>query len=127
MDASHQKTKFFRCGILTRDDVHDLTFVKDRNAIRERQDFIQIFGDEHDGRALPALLQQLFADVFRRADVEPTGGLRSNNDTRVAGDLACKNHFLNIPAREVLCQGFMRRRLDMEFLDQLIGMAGNIA
>ena len=74
-----------------------------------------------------SLLQQLLADVFRRADVEAAGGLRSDDHARVAGDLTRQDHLLDIAAGEIPGQRVARGCLDLEFFDQFIGMPGNVA
>jgi hypothetical protein len=63
-----------------------------------------------------ALFEQLFAHIFGRADVEAAGGLRGEDDARVAGDLARQHHFLNVAAGEVLGQGVLRGVLTWNFL-----------
>ena len=127
MNACHQQTEFFGGGIDAQDDIHDLPFVDDRNTVGERQDLIEVFGDEHDRRTFAAFHQQLFTDIFGRADVKSARGLRRNDGAWVAGDLARQYHFLDIPTGKVLGMGFLRRGLDVELLDQFVGTFGNIA
>ena len=53
---------------------------------------------------LASLIEQLFADIFRRADVESAGWLGGDDGTRVSGDLTRQNHLLDIAAGKILCQ-----------------------
>src|SRR5215217_5199572 len=101
MDSGHQQAEFFRASVFTWHNVHDLSLVDDRNAIRECKHFIKIFRDEHDRRALTSLFEQLFADVFRRSDIKTSSGLCRKNDARAARKLTRQNYFLDITAGKV--------------------------
>ena len=104
MDACHEKTKLFRRGFLAWHNIHDLAFIHDRDPVRESQDFIEVFGDQHDRHPLPPLFEQLFAHVFHCADVETAGGLSRQDNARAAREFACEHYFLDIASRKILCQ-----------------------
>ena len=79
-NTGHHQADFFHGGLAPLHDADDLPLVHHRDPVGEAADFVQILGDEQDGRARGALLQQPLVDVFRCADVDPTRGLRGDQD-----------------------------------------------
>ena len=84
-------------GLYSRDD---LALVDDEDPVGERQDLVELEGDEQDGAALVPLLDEAAVDELDRADVEAAGRLRRDEDARVARDLARDDHLLLVAARE---------------------------
>src|SRR3972149_4772212 len=97
-NTGHEQAQSFRGGVLTRDNVHDLTFVDYRDAIGKGQDLIEAFRDKYDRRVLTSLFKQLFTDIFRRSDIEAACRLCGDDHARVSGNLAGEDHLLNVSA-----------------------------
>ena len=71
-----------------------LPFVHDGDAVRKGEQLIEIFGDQQDGTAQFTLLQQELLDTLDRADIEPAGGLHSNDHAWCAGEFAGEDQLL---------------------------------
>src|SRR4029077_15916558 len=63
-------------------------------------DLLQLERDEQDAPPLVALLNEPAVDELDRADVEPSRGLRGDQDARVACDLAREHDLLLVASRE---------------------------
>src|SRR5581483_188837 len=97
---------------------HDLPLVDDEDAVRERQDLVQLERQEQDRAALVALLDEAPVDVLDRADVEPARRLGGDQHLRIALDLAGEDHLLLVPARQRSGAGVRAAAAHVEGLDQ---------
>src|SRR4249919_1853591 len=77
---------------------HDLALVEDEDAIREREDLIELERHEQDRAPLVALVHEPAVEVLDRADVEASRGLCRDERLRVAGDLPGRHHLLLVAA-----------------------------
>ena len=60
----------------------DLTFVHNKDAVRNAQNFFEFEGDQKDGSACISLGDQLSVDVFDSAYVKSAGGLDGDQEFR---------------------------------------------
>ena len=81
----------------------DLALVDDQDAVRERQDLVQLERDQKHGLAVVASPDQLAMNEFDRADVEAAGRLGGDQDARLASDLTREHDLLLITAGECSC------------------------
>ena len=77
-----------------------LPLVDDENPVREREDLLELERDEQDAAALVSLGDEPSMDELDRTDVETARRLRSDQDARVAVDLAREHELLLVASRE---------------------------
>jgi len=87
-------------GDARRELAHDLALEHDEDPVGEREDLFELERDEQHASALVALPDEAAVHELDRADVEPAGRLRGDQDPRVAVDLAREHDLLLVPARE---------------------------
>ena len=73
--ACHIQTELFTGGLRRIEFADDLTFVHNKDAVRNAQNFFEFEGDQKDSLAGVSLGDQLSVDVFDSADVESAGRL----------------------------------------------------
>ena len=111
--AGHLEADRGHVGIRGGRDPDHPALVQDGDAIRERQDLVQVLGDEEDrGAGGPALHEQPVGR-FHRAHVEPARGLDRDHQARLGVDLAGKDQALDVAAREQAGLGLDRRGGDL--------------
>ena len=96
----------------------DLALVDDEDAVRERQDLVQLERDEQDRSALVALGDEPAVEVLDRADVEAARRLRGDQHLRVARDLAGRDDLLLVAARKAAGPRQRAAAADVELADQ---------
>ena len=85
----------------------DPAAVEDDDAIGERQQLVELFGDEQHRAAATAEIEDLLMNEDRAADVDAAGRLGGDEKTRFEVELARDHHPLLVAA------GKARRRLAM--------------
>src|SRR5262249_12075363 len=83
-----------------RELAHELTLVNDEDAVREREDLVELERDEQNRSSGVALRDEAAVDELDRADVETARRLRRDEDARIAGDLPRENDLLLVASRE---------------------------
>ena len=81
--ACHIQTELFTGGLRRIEFADDLTFVHNKDAVRNAQNFFEFEGDQKDGLACISLGDQLSVDVFDSAYVKSAGGLDGDQEFRV--------------------------------------------
>src|SRR5262245_26544449 len=99
----------------------DLTLVDHENAIREREDLIQLERDEQDATALVSLLHETTMDELDRPDVQTACRLCRDEHLRVARHLACDHDLLLVAAGEGRGGRLRIAAANIEFLEQAHG------
>jgi len=101
----------------------DSAFVKDEDAIGERQNLLQLERDEQDGFTFVSLLDEALVDEFDRTDVEPARRLSGDQQARVAVDLARQHDLLLVAARQRGAACLRSAAAHVELLQQLASPA----
>src|SRR5262249_23897174 len=114
--AEHLETDLL-LGHLARVLAGDLALVEDEDAVREREDLVQLERDQQDRPPLVALLDEAAGEVLDRAHVETAGGLRRDQALRVACDLTGGDDLLLVSAREAAGARERTAAADVELLD----------
>src|SRR6185437_6630921 len=78
----------------------DLAFVEHEDAVRQREDLVELERDEEDRSPFAALLDESPVQELDRADVEAARRLRRDQHLRIARDLACGDDLLLVSPRE---------------------------
>ena len=100
----------------------DLAFVHDEDPVRQRQDLVQLEGDEEHGTAAVSFLDEPAVDELDRADVEPAGRLRGEQGTCGSRtDLAREDDLLLVAARQRCSAGRGAAAANVELAEQLPG------
>src|SRR3954464_292472 len=115
--ARHRDPELLLADI-RRELADDLSLVDDEDAVRQRQDLLELGRDEQDRAAFVALLDEAPVDELDRADVEPARRLCSEQDARVAADLAREHDLLLVSARERRGACARAAAADVELLQQ---------
>ncbi len=102
LDTGHQQAKFFFVGFGGQALAHDLAVEHHRDPVGERQDLVQLDGDQQDRLALIAQGDDLLVDEFDRADIDAARRLADQQQVGVALDLAGQHDFLLVAARKIL-------------------------
>src|SRR5690349_23030842 len=76
------------------------TAIHDDDAVGQREQLVEILGDEQDAGAPGAGFQELLMDIADRADVEAARRLVGEDDARIARHLAAEDQLLHVAARE---------------------------
>src|ERR1044072_7350482 len=98
--ACHQEADLLLCGLLRVNLADDAAVVEDEQAVGERGDLLKLGGDEEDGAALVAQLDQLAVDELDGADAHAARRLRDEQELRVEAELAADDELLLGAARE---------------------------
>ncbi len=96
----------------------DLAFVEHEDAVGEREDLLELERHEQDRAAFVAFGDEPPVEVFDRADVEAARWLSGDQRLRVAGDLACGDDLLLVPARQRSGRRERAAPSHVELLDQ---------
>jgi len=94
-----------------------------QDPVGQGQDLVQLAGHDQDGGAVVALLDDAAVDVLDRSDVDPTCGLRGDDQLGLAGELPGDDQLLLVAARQLADVGARRRCADVVLLDQLVCVA----
>src|SRR5436309_12612774 len=76
----------------------ELATVHHRDAVGEREHFVELGADEQNGQALRERIEQLLVDELYRANVDAAGRLRCEQHGAVAAHFPGDHHFLLIAA-----------------------------
>src|SRR5579884_4354004 len=126
MPPGHEQAELLFAG-LWRDDIDDAALVHDGDAVGEGTDFVQFGGDEQDGLARVALLNQAAVDEFDGADIDAARGLGRDQHGRVAGELAGNDDLLLVAAGERAGRGRSRGRAHVELGDEFLRPVCDVA
>ena len=98
--AGHHQAEHFARGV-GGDDADDPAPVEHHDPVRERDDLVELGGDDEDRNAGVAAGDDLLVDELDRADVDAAGRLGGDEEPQVAGQLAGHDHLLLVAAREL--------------------------
>src|SRR5207248_326694 len=88
----------------------ELATVHHRDAIGQREHFVELGADEQNGLALRARIEQLLVDELYRANIDAAGRLRREQHGEVAAHFPGDHHFLLIAAgKGARCEERVRR------------------
>ena len=104
----------------------DLAAVDDQHAVGDRQQLVQLAGDEQHAGAARACAADLGIDRLDGADVEAAGRLRRQQEyQRIQGQLARQHRLLLVAARQAGHRRVGAGRADVVRLHPLLGDAGH--
>ncbi len=95
----------------------------DLDRVREPDQLVEVGADEEDGEAAAPGVAQLVPDAGLRADVDAAGGVRGDEQQRLAGQLAADDELLLVAARQRRRRDVDARRADVEVRDDALGVA----
>ena len=125
--SSHHQAQPLEVGLVARHFAEDVPAVDDSDAIRERQDLLELGGDEQHRHARLCRGAEARRDVLDRTDVEPLRRLAGDEYRRVSRELACEHEPLLITAGQRPHRYVGRRRHDVELTDELFGLGAHLA
>src|SRR5215218_5281510 len=96
--SSHEESDLLLRGLLRVHLADDAAVVEDEQAVGKRSDLFEFRGDEQDGAALVAQLDQLAVDELDGADVHAARRLRDEQELRAQAELAADDELLLVAA-----------------------------
>src|SRR5208282_5921419 len=100
-DARHQEAEVLGVGLLGLPLAGDAPAAQHDDAVGQREDLVELDGDEQNRLACVALADDAFVDELDRTDVDSPRRLADQHDLWIALDLAREHQLLLVAARKV--------------------------
>ena len=121
--ACHHETDLLFADAIAGEVAHDAPGEHHEDAVGQRDQFVELHGDQQDRATFGALAHDLVMDRLGGADVDAACRLIDQQEARIAGKFARQHDLLDIAARKAL-DGLVRSlRANVEALDQRLASA----
>src|SRR4051812_17844710 len=100
VQAAHHQPDLLDRGLRGRDGGREAAGVDDRDAVAEREQLVQVLGNDEDGRPAGGEVEQCLVDRGGGRGVDAPGRLGDDQHVGVLHDLAADDELLQVAARE---------------------------